>query len=182
MAARHGIETLDPDRRRRRAGALLEMTGGRGAHGVIDAVGMEAHGSAPARRVAKFAQAAAGLLPDAVGAQADRERRGRPADRAAQRHRRGPPRRNGLDQRRVRRRGRPDADDGAVRQADRSCGWASATCKKWIDDLLPLVEDAADPLGVLDLTTHQVPLTEAPEAYKMFQEKSDGCIKVVLKP
>ena len=48
--------------------------------------------------------------------------------------------------------------------------------------MLPLVEDPADPLGVLDLTTHAVPLDQAPQAYKMFQEKADGCIKVVLKP
>jgi len=27
-----------------------------------------------------------------------------------------------------------------------------------------------------------VPLTDAPGAYKMFQDKSDGCVKVVLKP
>ena len=54
--------------------------------------------------------------------------------------------------------------------------------RRWIDDLLPLVEDPADPLGVMDLTTHRVPLEDAPEAYEMFQEKRDGCIKVVLEP
>jgi threonine dehydrogenase-like Zn-dependent dehydrogenase len=45
-----------------------------------------------------------------------------------------------------------------------------------------LVEDSADPLGVLDLTTHAAPLDEAPKAYKTFQEKTDGRTKVVLKP
>ena len=30
--------------------------------------------------------------------------------------------------------------------------------KKWVADILPLVEDSADPLGVLDLTTHSVPI------------------------
>jgi len=54
--------------------------------------------------------------------------------------------------------------------------------KAWISDLLPLVEDPADPLGLLDLTTHTAPLDQAPELYRTFQEKSDGCIKVVLKP
>jgi threonine dehydrogenase-like Zn-dependent dehydrogenase len=57
-----------------------------------------------------------------------------------------------------------------------------ANVKRWIDDLLPLVEDSADPLGVLDLTTHVMPLSEAPHGYQLFQTKSDGCIKVVLKP
>jgi threonine dehydrogenase-like Zn-dependent dehydrogenase len=52
----------------------------------------------------------------------------------------------------------------------------------WVGDILPLVEDSADPLGVLDLTTHAVPLDEAPKAYKTFQDKTDGRIKVVLKP
>ena len=38
------------------------------------------------------------------------------------------------------------------------------------------------PLGVLDLVTHTVPIAEAPGMYKTFQEKADGCIKVVIKP
>jgi len=57
-----------------------------------------------------------------------------------------------------------------------------ANVKRWIDDLLPLVEDSADPLGVSDLTTHELPLSDAPKGYQLFQAKSDGCIKVVLKP
>ena len=40
--------------------------------------------------------------------------------------------------------------------------------------LLPLVVDDADPLGVDDLATHQLPLEQAPEAYEMFQKKKDG--------
>jgi threonine dehydrogenase-like Zn-dependent dehydrogenase len=32
------------------------------------------------------------------------------------------------------------------------------------------------------MTTHHVPLEQAPAAYEMFQKKEDGCIKVVLKP
>ncbi|MEO5833380.1 MAG: glutathione-dependent formaldehyde dehydrogenase, partial [Nakamurella sp.] len=54
--------------------------------------------------------------------------------------------------------------------------------RRWLDDILPLVEDPSDPLGTLDLTTHQVPLSRAPELYETFQKKQDGCIKVVLKP
>ena len=30
--------------------------------------------------------------------------------------------------------------------------------------------------------THKVPLDRAPEMYKTFRDKKDGCIKVVLKP
>ena len=54
--------------------------------------------------------------------------------------------------------------------------------RRWIDDLLPLVEDPGDPLGVDDLVTHRLPLSKAPEGYEMFQEKCDGCIRVVLAP
>jgi threonine dehydrogenase-like Zn-dependent dehydrogenase len=32
------------------------------------------------------------------------------------------------------------------------------------------------------VVTHQMPLEEGPEAYRMFRDKKDGCIKVVLKP
>ena len=61
MARRHGIETLDLLEHKDLAGALRDLTDGRGPDSVIDAVGMEAHGSqgvegdagvrrAPARR------------------------------------------------------------------------------------------------------------------------------------
>ena len=32
------------------------------------------------------------------------------------------------------------------------------------------------------LITHRLPLDDAPQAYKMFRDKQDGCVKVVLKP
>jgi threonine dehydrogenase-like Zn-dependent dehydrogenase len=57
-----------------------------------------------------------------------------------------------------------------------------AHVKRWVEEILPVVSDPADPLGVLDLTTHQVPLAEAPHMYEVFQKKQDDCVKVVLKP
>ena len=58
-----------------------------------------------------------------------------------------------------------------------------AHVRQWTDAILPLLEeDAGDPLGVDDLTTHRLPLADAPRAYEMFQKKDDGAIKVVLKP
>jgi threonine dehydrogenase-like Zn-dependent dehydrogenase len=57
-----------------------------------------------------------------------------------------------------------------------------ANVKRWIDELMPLVTDDADPLGVETLATHRVPLEEAPHMYEIFQKKQDGAIKVVLKP
>jgi threonine dehydrogenase-like Zn-dependent dehydrogenase len=57
-----------------------------------------------------------------------------------------------------------------------------ANVKRWMDDLLPLVTDDADPLAVADLTTHRRPLAEAPDAYADFQKKKDGVVKVVFAP
>jgi threonine dehydrogenase-like Zn-dependent dehydrogenase len=54
--------------------------------------------------------------------------------------------------------------------------------RRWIDDLMPLAADSADPLGIGDLVTHTAPLGDAPAMYEKFQKKDDGCIKVVLKP
>lgn len=47
---------------------------------------------------------------------------------------------------------------------------------------MPAVTGDDDPLGTGDLTTHRLPLAEAPRAYELFQENRDGCIKVVLEP
>src|SRR3954470_16152577 len=63
-ARRRGVEVLDVTQFDDIAGAIRELTGGRGPDSVIDAVGMEAHGS----KGGKLAQQVAGLLPDAVSA------------------------------------------------------------------------------------------------------------------
>jgi threonine dehydrogenase-like Zn-dependent dehydrogenase len=53
--------------------------------------------------------------------------------------------------------------------------------RRWIDELLPRVMNR-DVLGLRDLATHRLPLDQAPAAYAMFQQKRDGCLKVVLDP
>ena len=57
-----------------------------------------------------------------------------------------------------------------------------ANVKRWIDDLMPLVLDDADPLGTADLASHKISIDEAPGAYEMFQKKEDGATKVVIEP
>ena len=57
-----------------------------------------------------------------------------------------------------------------------------ANVKRWVDDIMPLLVDDSDPLGTEDFATHQVPLSEAPQAYENFQKKADGTVKVVFKP
>jgi len=59
LARRHGIAVLDERAVDDVPAAILEMTGGRGVDGVVDAVGMEAHGTP----FQAFALAAAGKLP-----------------------------------------------------------------------------------------------------------------------
>ncbi len=56
-----------------------------------------------------------------------------------------------------------------------------ANVKRWVGDLLPLLGDD-DPLGVESFATHHLPLDSAPDAYRMFQHKSDGAVKIVLDP
>ena len=34
----------------------------------------------------------------------------------------------------------------------------------------------------VQVITHQMPLSKAAEGYKIFNEKQDGCVKVVLRP
>ena len=155
---------------------LRERTFGRGPDSVIDAVGMEAHGNP----VAQFAQTAVGLLPDAIAAKA-MDVAG--IDRLAAIH-------SAIDL--VRRGGTVSLSGVYGGEADVmpmktmfdkqiSLRMGQCNVRNWIDDLLPLVTDSADPLGVGSLATHHVPLERAPELYETFQKKEDGCIKVVLQ-
>ncbi|HEY2024726.1 zinc-dependent alcohol dehydrogenase [Paraburkholderia sp.] len=51
---------------------------------------------------------------------------------------------------------------------------------RWTDDLLRRIQEGEiDPSFVI---THTVPLEQGPEMYRVFREKEDGCVKVVLKP
>jgi threonine dehydrogenase-like Zn-dependent dehydrogenase len=51
---------------------------------------------------------------------------------------------------------------------------------RWTDDLVHRIEDGQiDPSFVI---THTMPIEKGPEMYKVFRDKQDSCIKVVLKP
>ena len=178
MAERHGIEVVDAGRYDGDVPkAIRELTDGRGADSVIEAVGMEAHGSP----FAKAAHTMTGLMPDAI-AKVLMERAG--VDRLAALN-------NSIET--VRRGGTLsligvyagsadpiDMDTLFDKQVQIRMGQANV--KHWVDDLLPLVQDESDPLGVEDLATHRLPLVEAPRGYEIFQKKQDGAIKIVLEP
>ena len=57
-----------------------------------------------------------------------------------------------------------------------------AHVKRWVEEIIPALTGDDDPLGTEDLTTHPMPLQDAPRGYEIFQKKQDGCIKAVLKP
>jgi threonine dehydrogenase-like Zn-dependent dehydrogenase len=51
---------------------------------------------------------------------------------------------------------------------------------RWTDDLLRRIEEGQiDPSFVI---THRAHLADGPEMYKVFRDKQDSCVKVVLKP
>ncbi|HEU5353639.1 MAG TPA: zinc-dependent alcohol dehydrogenase [Actinocrinis sp.] len=156
---------------------IREMTdGGRGPDAVIDAVGMEAHG-AP---IAKLAQQATALLPDRLAA-------------SMMQH-------VGVDRLdalllaiELVRRGGTVSLSGVYggmtdplplltmfdKQIQLRMGQANVW--RWVEQILPLLTDD-DPLGVDSFATHHVPLSEAPQAYEMFQKKQDGAVKVLFQP
>jgi threonine dehydrogenase-like Zn-dependent dehydrogenase len=57
-----------------------------------------------------------------------------------------------------------------------------ANVKRWVDDIMPLLTNDGDPLGVEGFHTHQLPLEEGPRGYEIFQKKEDNAVKVLLKP
>jgi threonine dehydrogenase-like Zn-dependent dehydrogenase len=176
-ASLRGVETLDlREHEDDLAETIRGLTDGRGTDSVIDAVGMEAHGSPGA----KLAQQVTGLLPDAVA--------GTLMQKA------------GMDRMHafylaidiVRRGGTISLIGVYGGMADPlpmltifdkqiQLRMGQANVKRWVDDIMPLLMDG-DPLGVEGFASHRVPLDQAPEAYAKFQAKEDGFFKVVLSP
>ncbi|ANW64533.1 glutathione-dependent formaldehyde dehydrogenase [Mycobacterium sp. djl-10] len=176
LAAR-GIQTINAGSLDSPVGdAIRDLTEGRGTDAVIDAVGMEAHGSP----VTKTVQQLSGLLPDAL-AKPLMENAG--VDRLDALY-------TAIDA--VRRGGTISLIGVYGGMADPlpmltlfdkqiQLRMGQANVKKWVDDIMPLLTDA-DPLGVDSFASHVLPLEEAPHAYDIFQKKQDGAIKMMLKP
>jgi threonine dehydrogenase-like Zn-dependent dehydrogenase len=155
---------------------IRDLTEGRGPDSVIDAVGMEAHGSPRARFMLQMAT----LLPDPVAATLTKTAG---VDQLAALY-------SAID---IVRRGGTISLSGVYggmrdplpmmvmfdKQVQLRMGQANV--KRWIPDILPLLNDD-DVLGVDTFATHTLPLDDAPDAYEMFQEKKDGAVKVLLKP
>ncbi|MBW4459790.1 MAG: glutathione-dependent formaldehyde dehydrogenase [Nodosilinea sp. WJT8-NPBG4] len=152
-------EEIDPGE------ALKEMTGGRGPDSCIDSVGMEAHGTGPISLYDTVKQA--------VRLESDRPQVLRQAIAAC------------------RKGGRvsvPGVYGGFIDKVPMGAFVNKALTMrsgqthvhKYLRPLLERVQK-----GEIDpsfLITHRLPLEEAPRAYKIFRDKEDNCIKVVLKP
>ena len=176
-ARRSGAEVVDLREHEKDLGNVVrDLTDGRGPDAVIDAVGMEAHGSP----VAATVQKAADLLPDALQARL-MQKAG--VDRLAALY-------AAIDL--VRRGGTISlvgvyggmADPMPMLQLfDKQVQlrMGQANVMSWVPEILPLLTDD-DPLGVDGFATHHLPLAEGPEAYATFQAKRDGAVKVVLHP
>jgi threonine dehydrogenase-like Zn-dependent dehydrogenase len=171
-----GVETIDLTAEDDVAGRIRDATHGRGADAVIDAVGMEAHGSP----VGKAAQRMASFLPDRLQ---ERLMQRAGVDRLAALH---------LAIEVVRRGGTLSlvgvyggmADPlPAMTMFDKQLEMrmGQANVRAWVDHILPLLIDS-DPLGVDTFVTHHLPLEEAPDAYATFQRKDDGMIKALFHP
>jgi threonine dehydrogenase-like Zn-dependent dehydrogenase len=178
-AQRNGITTIDLGRSDHDdiVAMVRDLTDGRGPEAVIDAVGMEAHGSP----IAALAQKMTAVLPGAI---AQKMMKTAGLDRLAALY-------LGIDL--VRRGGTLSLSGVYGGQTDPmpmmtlfdkqiTIRQGQANVKRWADDVLPLATDDADPLGLESFHTHAVSLEEGPEAYAMFQAKDDGAVKVLLKP
>ncbi|WP_063052988.1 zinc-dependent alcohol dehydrogenase [Nocardia arthritidis] len=176
-AAARGVEVIDIGAVDEPVGDIIRgWTEGRGTDAVIDAVGMEAHGSP----IASAAQRSAAFLPDLV-ARKVMDTAG--VDRLAALN-------SAID---IVRRGGTISVIGVYggmldplpmrvlfdKQIQVRMGQANV--KRWVEDIMPLLSDG-DPLDVDTFATHRLPLTGAAEGYAMFQQKTDGAVKVVLDP
>ena len=176
VAAR-GAQTLHLDEVDDIGEAGRELTGGRGPDAVLEAVGMEAHGSP----VAEAAQKSLRFLPkkvqevmmknmsverlDALYTAFDAVRRG------------GTVSISGVYG--------GAADPIPVFQLfdkQLQLRMGQANVRAWTDDILEVLGQDEDVLGVETFATHRLPLDEAPTAYATFQAKDDGMVKVLFKP
>jgi threonine dehydrogenase-like Zn-dependent dehydrogenase len=176
-ASSRGVTTINLDENDDAADIVRALTAGRGADSVIDAVGMEAHGSP----VGKLARQIAGLLPDPATAKLMQTVG---VDQLAALH-------LAIDA--VRRGGTVSLTGVYGGMADPmpmmvmfdkqiQLRMGQANVRRWVDEIMPLVAGDGDPLGVDDFATHHLPLEQAPQAYADFQDKANGTVKVLFKP
>jgi threonine dehydrogenase-like Zn-dependent dehydrogenase len=179
-AAKNGVDVIDVREfegdNQKLAAVVREKTDGRGPNSVIDAVGMEAHGSPNAKAL----QTVTTLLPDAA---AEKIFTKAGIDRLFALY-------SAIEM--VRRGGTISLAGVYAGQADPisldalfdkqiQVRMGQANAPFWTPEILPLVAEG-NVFDVENFATHRLPLDEAAHAYDIFQKKKDNAIKIVLKP
>lgn len=157
--------------------AVREITDGRGADAVLDAVGMEAHGSPLAEVAQKALRALPKRLQGAVMTEAGVDRLDALLTAVDAVRRGGTISISGVY-------GGAADPLPLMQMFDKQLQvrMGQANVRRWSDDILALLSEDEDHLGVEDFATHRLPLEDAPEAYRRFRDKEDGMVKVIFQP
>ena len=145
---------------------LMEMTKGRGPDRVIDCVGAEAHGTGTIDAIYDKAKALVGMATDRAHALREAIMCCRKAGTVS------------IPGVYI---GFPDKFPlGAAMNKALTFRMGQTHVQKYLRPLLQRIQKGEiDPSFVI---THKLPLQDGPGAYKIFRDKQDECIKVVLKP
>jgi len=165
LAEQAGAETLDYEHTDDLVEVLKQLTAGRGPDHCIDAVGMEAHGHSVDARMDRVKQAMrleldrANVLRQAIQAC------GKGGTVSVAGVYAGP-----VD----------TFPFGAAFAKGLQLRGGQCHVHRYMRPLLELVaRGAIDPVAII---THRVGLEDAPAAYAAFKHKTDGCVKVVMRP
>ena len=165
MARQLGAEVIDRSQAKVLP-TLKEMTGGHGPEKCIDAVGIEAHGPTPLLELIDRAQTALKLETERPVALREAIMACKAAGTVSV-----PGVYGGLSNM---------IPMGALMNKGLTLRTGQTHVRRWSDDLLRrLDEGEIDPTFLI---THTEPLGRGPEMYDVFDQKRDGCVKVVLKP
>ena len=160
MAANSGAETLRYDESDLQQ-QILDLTGGQGPDAVIEAVGLESHGTggiAETLKTGLTAQERAYALEQAIMAC-------RPGGTVSL---------PGVFINAV------TVPMGAYVGKGLTMKTGQTHVQRYLEPLMQrIVDGEIDPSFMI---THRIGLEEGPEAYKTFRDKEDGCIKVVIRP
>ncbi|MGA0607265.1 zinc-dependent alcohol dehydrogenase [Phenylobacterium sp. VNQ135] len=165
MAASLGAQVLDR-RGTNVLRALKDMTGGHGPEKCIDAVGIEAHGPTAVLELIDRVQTGLKLETERPIALREAIMACKAAGTVSI-----PGVYGGMSNM---------IPMGAVMNKGLTIRTGQTHVKRWTDDLLRRIDE-----GEIDptfLITHTAPLGLGPDMYKMFRDKQDGCVKVLLKP
>jgi threonine dehydrogenase-like Zn-dependent dehydrogenase len=166
MAEAGGAEVIDYDAEPNIVGRLNDMTNGRGPEKCIDAVGLEAHAMGAVDAVYDRAKQAMLLETDRAHVLRQMIMVCRPAGVLSV-----PGVYGGLIDK---------FPIGALMNKGLTVRTGQTHVNRWTPDLLKRIEDGQiDPSFVI---THTIGLEDGPEMYRVFRDKQDGCIKVVIRP